>query len=643
MGTNRSFGLPLLAKELIEQSARRRTYVIRTIYAILLFGFALMIFWGSIYSRISNPFELLGQGRQMFAILMVLQITGVALFTPALTCGTISMEKERNTIGLLFLTRLSPTAILLEKYLGRLFVMGTYLLISLPLFGFCYSLGGLEQGQVWFGFYGLIITVCQLAALGLLCSAYFRTTVSAFIATYLMGIAMFFGPIFLSELLPRRLARILFDPLWRLVEGLFGYLGRIGELTLTGFYELVGIEVGNAFTWNPVWQPIGYNSEMEFGFIFFAPILLMSATESAPAQVATWQLFALGVPAMGTTLLFLGMARLFVVRRAFISSKRYLLRFFQALDSLFHRANQNRFTKGIVLIKESNHLPVYDPIAWRETTKTPLGSVRYLFRIFVAIEFPVITICLMAITFSGVNVYQWHRNEAIVAVNLICWVIAILLTVVRAATLVAGERSHETLDVLLTTPISSHDFVTQKFRGVMRLMLVVSVPLLTGMISQAWYSSITGNNWLSGMFGSRPERNPICYLFAGVTSMVVYLQLFAWLSMLMGMWLKTSTRAIFGALALIVAWMILPLVFLITFFEIWNVSRHSPLSMLLTLSPATVPFMMEIGEIEDIFGDAVWAVIITNLMLYSALLFTVRWFTLKHAARLLGRSEDNWS
>jgi hypothetical protein len=32
-----SVGLPLLAKELVEQSARRRTYIIRVVYACLLF------------------------------------------------------------------------------------------------------------------------------------------------------------------------------------------------------------------------------------------------------------------------------------------------------------------------------------------------------------------------------------------------------------------------------------------------------------------------------------------------------------------------------------------------------------------------------------------------------------------------------
>lgn len=643
MRSKQAFGLPLLAKELIEQSARRRTYVIRAIYAVLFFVFAMMIFGASIYDNINTPYDLLGKGREMYITLMVLQIFGVALFTPALTCGTISSEKERNTIGLLFLTKLGPTSILLEKYLGRLFVMGTYLIISLPLFGFCYTLGGIEQRQVWFGFYGLILLVCELAALGLACSTYCRTTVSAFIATYLIGIALLIGPIFLYEMLPRQIGRELATPIWSVVETIVQVLGYYGEVSLSGTGKLLGFDFSKIFSWDPAWQEISWGNEMQNGFVFFPPPMLMEAAEGHRNTIANWQMFALGLPTIGLTFFFLGLSRLMLVRRAFVSPKRFLMKLFQFLDTAFNRANQNRFTKGIVLIKEHTSLPNFEPIAWRETTKTTLGSIRYLIRIFVTIEFPVLTVCLLAVGLSNASYYQMHRSGPVVAVNFICWVIAILLTVVRSASLVAGERSHETLDVLLTTPISSREFVLQKFRGVSRLMLVVSIPLLTGVIMQAWYCGIT-ERWFNNNFFRDPDESPICYLVTMSLNVVVMLQLFAWVSMLMGMWMKTSTRAIFASLALVVGWMILPIVFLVMFFEFMNVGRNDVIVMSLVSSPAVVPFMTEIGEMDDLFDqDMVWPVVISHLMIYTSLLFAVRWFCLKRAAKLLGRSEDDWN
>ncbi len=647
MHSRQRFGLPLLSKELIEQSARRRTYIVRSLYAVLFFGFALMIFWGTVYSDVETPFELMGRGREMFTILMSLQIFGVCLFTPALTCGGITSEKEHNTIGLLFLTKLTPLTIVLEKYLGRLVVMGTYLLISLPLFGFCYALGGVEQTQVWFGFYGLIVTVCQLAALGILCSTYFRTTVSSFIATYLLGFLMFFGPIILFGMFRHRNPNSLGPgPLiWTSVETLVSLVGSIGEFGLNGLGELCGLQSGNNFVWEPVWGQFSYNRTEENGFIFFAPILLMSSIEGGPSTIHNWQLLALGFPALGLTFYFLLLSRLLLVPRAVVTPKRYLLLLFQVLDRLFHRANQNKVTQGIVLIRDGNKLPDYEPIAWRETTKTALGSLRYLVRIGLVIEFPVLFICLLAVTFSAGNMYAGNRNEVVAFITCLCWVLAILLTVVRSATLISSERSHETLDVLLTTPISSRQFVMQKYQGVKRLLSIVSIPLLTSMAMQAWhcsgYRSSRSNGWVE-VFVRYPERSTLFYILTSLASVLIMLPLFAWLSMLIGMWAKTSTRAIFTALAVIVAWMIVPAVVLIMIFEAANFGSGDILRMTLISSPFIVPFLNEVGEVEDLSNLGAWLTVVLNMIFYGFLLYFIRSFTLKHAARLLGRSEDDW-
>jgi len=64
----------------------------------------------------------------------------------------------------------------------------------------------------------------------------------------------------------------------------------------------------------------------------------------------------------------------------------------------------------------------------------------------------------------------------------------------------------------------------------------------------------------------------------------------------------------------------------------------------LIASPAVVPFMTEIGEMDDLFNnEMIWPVVITHIMLYTSLLFAIRWFCLKRAAKLLGRSEDDWN
>ena len=90
-----NIGLPLLAKELTEQSARRRTYVIRVVYAVALYGFTLWTFWNQLGSWNSNSFAILGRGRELFEAIAGLQFAGLYLFLPAMTCGVLTSEKER--------------------------------------------------------------------------------------------------------------------------------------------------------------------------------------------------------------------------------------------------------------------------------------------------------------------------------------------------------------------------------------------------------------------------------------------------------------------------------------------------------------------------------------------------------------------
>lgn len=186
------FSLPLLSKELTEMANRRRTYIIRTIYAMLFLGFVGFISLDQISNLQNNPLAILGHGRHIFESMIYLQFTAIYLFLPAITCSVITQEKEHNSLGLLLITRLSPSTIILEKYLGRLITMVTFLMLGLPILAFAYSLGGVSPVMFINGLWFLMITMFQVAALGVLCSSFFRTTVSAFIATYVFGFLMIF-------------------------------------------------------------------------------------------------------------------------------------------------------------------------------------------------------------------------------------------------------------------------------------------------------------------------------------------------------------------------------------------------------------------------------------------------------------------
>ena len=615
----RRWGLPLLTKELAEQSARKRTYVVRTMYATLLVGFAMLMFWAEVYREITSPFDVLGQGREMFQVILMLQFAGVYLFMPAITCAVITAEKERNTIGLLLLTKLGPWTILMEKFLGRLVPMGTFLLLALPLMGFTYAMGGVTQQDLWISLWALIITVLQVGALALACSAFFRSTVASFIATYILGFLMFFGPLFLQEMF-----RPVADFCRFSGESYCEVVNAASASVHSFWYSLTGQVDLSASSF----EPLDFY-EHEAAAVLFAPVMLLDRW-----NMPAWHAIPRSLPALFSIPCLLVLARLFVVRRAFVPSRNWLLGIFKRLDGVFHRMNENSLTKGIVIINDSTSLPGDDPISWRETKKKSLGTTRYLIRIFVATEFPVFAICLL-LSIGGSMNYQYGGEEEIAAMLFIAWILVTLLVSVQATSLISSERSHETLDVLLSTPMHCSDVVRQKFRGVRRLMMVLAMPLLTIIAFQTLWRQAT-----QGFFRVFDEDSSLLYLVSSVLSVVIYLPMVAWISFYVGLRIRSQVKAIFTSLAVIVGWCVIPVFALAILDEIVRVRllNDSPLSYLFLLSPASILPFTEFSALDEL-NNTPWMAMLFNYAYYGSILLIVRWACLDGAPRFMGRGE----
>ena len=122
---------------------------------------------------------------------MILQFGAVFAFLPAMMSGVLTYEKERDSLALLFLTDLRPWEIILQKYLGRLIPMLTFLLLSMPLTALAYSLGGITLDDLIRSGYMVLLACLQVGAFSLMCSAWCRTSLSAFLCAYL-GCGLFY-------------------------------------------------------------------------------------------------------------------------------------------------------------------------------------------------------------------------------------------------------------------------------------------------------------------------------------------------------------------------------------------------------------------------------------------------------------------
>ena len=503
--------LPLLRRELTELSSRRRTYVIRFVGAIvvltavmLYYSYQVALLESSGYGvGVGNPNRFIGAGASIFKGIVPMLFVSVQLLMPALICGSITIEKERNTIGTLFVTRLSPMTIALEKLGSRLVPMFTFLLLTFPVLAVVYSLGGVETtlllGTLW-----LLFCECLLyASIGLLCSSWFATTVTAFIWSYVLtGLLAVFAALFANKL-PIALS----TPFYVWIAAFLGFDSGAGNNTLL--------------------------SESSSGFLNTLAQLLFVAAGTIPSLIAT--------------AVFILLARVFLVRRAFISSSSVMLKVFKAIDRFFIRLN-NRTTGGMVLMKDYNSLPLFDPVAWRERSKKSLGKARYLFRILVVMEGPTLFICVGAATVSARSDFSGLR-----ALLLLVWAIAAMILAMKGATVISAERVRETLDALLSTPLTAKEILTQKIAGMQRLMIVLAIPILSVHLTLL----LLHVDLLRLPSGSaRTIFGVALYIVGCVLTTFLTMHILTWLAVLLGLRSKSQSRSAMTAICLIAAWVL---------------------------------------------------------------------------------------
>lgn len=612
------FSLPLLMKELIEQSAKRRLFVTRVVYAVLLFLMAAAYMLPLVHRQMMTPIGMLGIGKQLFQMLLMLQFLGIYVFLPALACGVITIEKERNTLALLFLTRLSSWTIIFEKFGSRIVPMLSLLLTSLPLLAFTYSLGGIRTFELASGVWFLMLCVMQVASAAILASAFFRSTVAAFLGTYIILSVEGFGIAFVDQLFLRH-----------------AFLTWCQEFGALHMQWLLGPEANR----------LGYLVRlMLFPLGLAGHLGVMRGIGQFPQACLILVLFA--IPSLLSVMACLGLARTCLVPRAFLAPANPLLNFFKILDRLFVWAN-SRYTRGVVLVKESQSLPAMQPVAWRETAKRSLGQFRYLVRIFIVLEFPVLfVVCLAAIDGARTNM----RPDQLGVLLGIVWVVVILIVSTSAATLFSRERGRQTLDVLLTSPLTSREIVLEKLSGVQRLVMVCAVPLLTCVFFETWWRDQMqydgmGQQWTLGQTNGYRTQLYIWpeYLAGGVLTIFIYLNLVVWLSLWMGIRTASPARAILSSLGTIVAWCVVPAVVTVSLFDFLFISpdamRDSSLQwLMLTLlsSPVVLIGIMELEGVYRLHPMPLLAVGINSLV-YGGCWYLIRRQVLQHADRYLGR------
>ena len=171
-------------KELRGRMRGRRAFVSVTVYVLIVAGFAWMV--GRILEDSArqqfafNPqFQSASIGRGIFAALMFLQTLMIAILAPASTAGTISGERERQTLDLLAVTPISSVAIVVGKLLSSLTWVFVLITASIPVAALVFVYGGVAPDDLLRGYLILFVEAIAFGALGTFFSALVRRSGAA--------------------------------------------------------------------------------------------------------------------------------------------------------------------------------------------------------------------------------------------------------------------------------------------------------------------------------------------------------------------------------------------------------------------------------------------------------------------------------
>ena len=161
-------------------------------------------------------------GRNVFQVLVVIEITFVLLAAPAATAGAICLEKQRGTLAHILVTQLSNREIILGKLAVRLTSVLMLIAASFPMVAISLLLGGVDPVQLLGAFMVIVGTAVLGCSLALTLSIWMNRTLDVLLTTLSIWIVWLCAYPF-SDIL-----RIHIRPLDDIARGFNPYMAALG-------------------------------------------------------------------------------------------------------------------------------------------------------------------------------------------------------------------------------------------------------------------------------------------------------------------------------------------------------------------------------------------------------------------------------
>jgi ABC-type transport system involved in multi-copper enzyme maturation permease subunit len=406
---------PVFSREVFIAPRRARFYVARAAYVaalLLLTATAWLVLTGT--QVIRDVGDLARFGSILFQILAPLQLALAMFFSAMLAASAVAQEKDRRTLLLLLLTRLSNSELVLGKLLASLLSVLVLLAASLPLFMLMALLGGVSFAQI-----GRVMAVTTA---GILLCGSIGSTLALWREKTFQALAL----------------TVLVVVLW-LAGGEIVAAGALGR-------GWAGLSAGDWAVVLSPWQAILAATRPSLTIV---PAL-------GPLQLPVYAfLLVAALVAVLVNLVGVAMVRVWNPSR-------------EAIPQMQPDAEDEGAARAAAISSEAARTlrrsrPVWDnPILWREIRTWAYG------RKIVVIRLVYIALCMLAaVMLHGQLTGGASLTRAAVAAPLVpLFLLSLLLVNAQAVTSLTSERDVRALDLLLVSDITAKEFIFGKLGGI---------------------------------------------------------------------------------------------------------------------------------------------------------------------------------
>ena len=199
---------PVLSREILERFRGRRAALLIFLWTlgIGLVGYVVYLVGQQVASGFFGMGRLITTGfvgRFLFQGMVLLMITAVVMVVPGVTALTIVGERERQTLGLLQVTQLTPFQLVIGKLSSSLSYFLLLVVAVAPIIALPLLFGGMSLGDIFAGLGMMLLTATMVGSVSLAISARSKSSRGAVAGSYAFSfvIAFFSIAMILAELL----------------------------------------------------------------------------------------------------------------------------------------------------------------------------------------------------------------------------------------------------------------------------------------------------------------------------------------------------------------------------------------------------------------------------------------------------------